>query len=300
MLNKNLYDKVYSISEVIDQYDLVLMDIWGTIISEGSSQKMVPINDNIPKLINQHFLSNKITFVSNAPILNDQISKTLNSIGIKVRDLNVVTSGSMTKFAIENLKIAKGFSQEQKVKVYHLGYDSHKSLWQNSNVEETNEISTADLLLIATHSFDKSSTEHDDLLRKSADNNITAICANPDQIFVNHNMANPQVVYLAGFFARKYENYGGKVIYTGKPGIEIFQHAMNISQRKECNKVIVIGDSLDTDILGANNLEIDSGLTINTGNCKFEISKFHGDSNLDKARRMLENSSIKPTFLVEW
>ena len=59
----------------------------------------------------------------------------------------------------------------------------------------------------------------------------------------------------------------GKVIYYGKPYPEIYEGCI-----KEKKRVLVIGDNLDTDIKGANNMNYDS-LIITNGIHKNEFKK---------------------------
>ncbi|KJV53838.1 HAD hydrolase, IA, variant 1 family protein [Orientia tsutsugamushi str. Gilliam] len=65
---------------------------------------------------------------------------------------------------------------------------------------------------------------------------------------------------------------GGKVVYSGKPHSEIFQAVLNtLALNVKKKKILMIGDTLETDILGANNIGIDSALVL-TGNA-FRIAK---------------------------
>lgn len=65
-----------------------------------------------------------------------------------------------------------------------------------------------------------------------------------------------------------------------KPDRRIFDHTFSILNRTlPCKKTLMIGDKLETDILGANNIEIDS--------CWFNPEK------------MINKTSIKPTYEIE-
>ena len=59
--------------------------------------------------------------------------------------------------------------------------------------------------------------------------------------------------YCAGSIARIFEEMNGKVIYYGKPYPEIYKECI-----KDEKRVLVIGDNLNTDIKGANNMHYDS------------------------------------------
>lgn len=62
-----------------------------------------------------------------------------------------------------------------------------------------------------------------------------------------------------GFYYEKF--FGGKVLYFGKPYVEIFDFAKQVSS-SESDRILMIGDTLWTDVLGAHNAGIDSALVM--------------------------------------
>ncbi len=60
----------------------------------------------------------------------------------------------------------------------------------------------------------------------------------------------------AGLLAEYYESIGGKVVYFGKPHNHIYEFCYK--KIKENNNILVIGDSLENDIKGANKQNLDS------------------------------------------
>jgi len=70
-----------------------------------------------------------------------------------------------------------------------------------------------------------------------------------------------------------FENLGGKAIYFGKPYREIYLSCLDMNKR-----TLVIGDNLNTDIKGANNMKLDS-LFITSGIHK---SKIKNDEDIEK------------------
>ena len=75
------------------------------------------------------------------------------------------------------------------------------------------------------------------------------ICTNPDLIVHRGS----QREYCAGTLASAFEKLGGEVIYFGKPHPEIYKFCT-----KNNESILVVGDNLRTDILGANNMNFDS------------------------------------------
>lgn len=73
--------------------------------------------------------------------------------------------------------------------------------------------------------------------------------------------------FCAGKIAEIYSSLGGEVIFFGKPYKEVY----NLILKKD-EKNLIIGDNLNTDIKGANNLNLDS-LFITNGVHKSEFTK---------------------------
>ena len=76
------------------------------------------------------------------------------------------------------------------------------------------------------------------------------ICTNPDLTVHRAEIEE----YCAGSIAKIFESLGGEVIYFGKPYKEIYRMCFTDNEKK---KTIAIGDNLNTDIRGANNMNID-------------------------------------------
>ena len=83
------------------------------------------------------------------------------------------------------------------------------------------------------------------------------ICANPDLVVNRGNV----IEYCAGSVAKLYEKIGGEVEYFGKPHKYFYEYVFKIFKKKykkiiKKDKILVIGDNLNTDILGANNFNV--------------------------------------------
>jgi ribonucleotide monophosphatase NagD (HAD superfamily) len=82
------------------------------------------------------------------------------------------------------------------------------------------------------------------------------ICANPDLVVIHEG--RPAI--CAGALAQRYEALGGHVRWHGKPYPSVYQTcfaALGISERR---RILAVGDSLRTDIAGAEAAGIDSVL----------------------------------------
>ena len=81
------------------------------------------------------------------------------------------------------------------------------------------------------------------------------ICTNPDLIVDRGDKRE----FCAGSVAMVFEKMGGEVVYFGKPFPEVYNQSIGNNKKK----VLAIGDNLNTDIKGANNMNYDSMMIVN-------------------------------------
>ena len=97
-----------------------------------------------------------------------------------------------------------------------------------------------------------------------------------------------------GTIADLYENMGGNVIILGKPSKKIYEESCKKVDNFDLSKIVAVGDSLDHDILGANNFGIDS-ILISSG-----IHKDLFKNNIEIGQKKIENNekwNFSPTFI---
>ena len=227
--------KLNHLSEIFTFYDAYIVDLWGVIhngirLNSGA----IEVLDNLSKN------NKKITLLSNAPRPNKVTINFLRGLKMNEKYLDyVLTSGEAALKSLRNNKFGKKF--------FHLGTERDESLFYGLEKNKT-DLEKSDFIL-CSGLFD----EHDDLkyyenlLKKYTSKKL--ICTNPDLIV--HR--GPEEYLCAGSIAEVFKNLGGEVIYFGKPHKEVYDLCL-----KKNKKTLIIGDNLNTDIKGANNLNLDS------------------------------------------
>ena len=101
-------------------------------------------------------------------------------------------------------------------------------------------------------------------------------------------------IFCMGTIADLYKNMGGEVVILGKPSKEIYIESIKKINELDKTKTIAIGDSIDHDILGASNFDIDSVL-ISSGIHKelFKNSIEIGLNNIISSKKW----DCKPTYI---
>lgn len=288
-MQKNVYDKVHKVYEISKQYDLVLFDIWGVLIHELGSHP----NQKIADVVNQIIKERDVYFVTNAPRTNIHVKSLVSNINI--HQDKIITSGSMT---INILKKSEKYFGIKNPNVFLLGFEGHKPIIKESSVKEVFDVESADIMILAIHSENEIVEDYNKIFESCIKRNIPVIVANPDKILSSQG----SVSYLAGSYAEVYKSLGGNnLIYSGKPHKDIFNYAikeasMNVGQ----HKILMIGDTIDMDVLGAKNVAIDSGLTVYTGNANYMSLKHEADSYIEQCKKMCFAHDILPTYFVEF
>lgn len=278
--------KILSIDEITKNYDALIIDIWG-VIYDGHA----PYNKAINYLNNMIKEGKSIIFMSNTPrpgILSDKL---FTGWGIDMNKASVYTSGDLLREQLTfwNDDVFKTLGR----RFYHLGEDKNPDLLMNLEVDVVSNIKRAEFLLMSLYMDEGENLDHwDDLLQEAVDLNLPVVCANPDLV-VNHGK---KIRYCSGTFAEKFKKMGGKkVYYYGKPDSKIFNAVINkYKNRGIANKsrILMIGDTLETDIKGANEVGIDSAMVL-TGNGDRIAHKIH---TLEPD--IFKNFQAKPTFIT--
>jgi len=228
--------KLDHLAEIYTSYDTFIIDLWGVMHNGVKlNPKAIEAVDNLMKN------KKKVVFLSNAPRPSSEVKKFLKQIKMEDRYLkNILTSGEAAMHALQNHKYGKFF--------FHLGPKRDDSVFfkikeNNTSLEKCN-------FILCTGLFDNHRDDlnyYKQLLKNYIDKKL--ICTNPDLTVHRGDVEE----YCAGSIANLFESVGGKVIYFGKPYKEIYKMCFEAGE-----KTVAIGDNLNTDIRGANNMNIDS------------------------------------------
>lgn len=283
---------VKNIFAVLDDYDALLFDLWGVIV-EGSNAKTSTTYPGVVDNINKILQQKKVFFVTNAPRSTASSLKRMQSWGVNASLEMIITSGEIAREAITGCKREFGI---QHPVVYHLGESVEQDILDNLHCSVTNNIDEANILLITiARDEHEDLNEFDQLLQTAVKRGIINICANPDIIAPNHGV----IRYCSGYFAAKIEALGGVVRYTGKPYNVIYDKVLKQLPGIAKNRILMIGDTFATDILGANQAGINSALVL-TGNAE----TFHGqhstiEDKLQQLQIAAEQLKAVPNFIIQ-
>ena len=228
--------KLNHLAEIYNSYDTFIIDLWG-VVHNGIRLNLKAI-EAIENLFKKR---KKVVFLTNAPRPRSVVKQYLLKLGMQENLLkNIMSSGEASMKALEERRFGQLF--------FHLGPDKDNEIFINIKKNKST-LEQCDFILCTglVEGKEKDLDYHKNLLRNYISKKL--ICTNPDLIVHKGEIAE----YCAGTIAKLFESAGGKSIYFGKPYKEIYTMCF-----KNNEKVIAIGDNLNTDIRGANIMNIDS------------------------------------------
>jgi HAD superfamily hydrolase (TIGR01459 family) len=275
--------------EASDDYDVILFDLWGVIVEGGDTYP------EVVDAVNKIMVKKDVIFLSNAPRPGFIVAKNLGSWGLEnVTPEMVLTSGDIARSLIDDKRAQ--FNGKNPL-VYHLGSDRNEDILVGIEHEATEDIEKADIFLLSLYRHDHEDIdEFDDLFKKASNRtDLLTLCSNPDTTIPK----NGTIRYCAGHFAEKMEKFGGEVIYTGKPRSIIYDEVLRRRNKVKKDHILMVGDTFETDILGANGAGIHSALVM-TGNAeKFHSMHSSMDDKLSALHDRAKGTNAMPTFVTK-
>jgi HAD superfamily hydrolase (TIGR01459 family) len=237
------------ISEIIDAYDGVVLDVWG-VLHDGL--KPFPgVLDALAHLKNQ---GKRSVVLSNAPRRAQPVANRLTEIGIPPTLYDQIhTSGEETW---QHLKRRDDpFYASLGRLCYLIAPPRDNSVMDGLDLERVEDIDAAEFIFnTGPWGWDLDVARYEAMLQSARRRNLPMVCANPD--LVVHHQGRRAI--CAGAIAQRYESLGGTVRWHGKPHTATYDTALKLLGVTDRRRILAIGDSLRTDIAGANGAGIDS------------------------------------------
>ena len=234
---------VRGLSEVADQFDGFILDLWG-LVHDGVTA--YPKSAETFRCLKA--AGKKTLLLSNAPRRAYALVDAMTKMDLP-RDLygEVLSSGEATRAAL----IARDdpFFAALGHTAYHLGPARDRTVFDDTGLTIVSDVRDADFIVnTGPDGFDTVVEDYAAVLEAAAAKSLPMICANPDMAVIREGVR----VICAGAIAKQYIILGGKVAYRGKPDPAVYELALKQLGVADRTRVAVVGDALETDVKGGN------------------------------------------------
>lgn len=274
--------KISSFEKVIQQYDAIFFDAFGVLknyngLIEGVAETIYKLHNDQKQIF---ILTNDS---SRSPF---ELAKRYQQQGIDlITEENMISSGMLAREYLQ-LKIKKGT-------IAYLGTKNSAHYVENlglptlpiSEVQPENFSDISALVLLDEEGFNWESdlSKSINLLRHK---NIPVVVANTDRTYP---VSNNQINIAIGGIANMLEDIVGKrFIRFGKPDVPLFIYAyekLSAIKNIQKDKILMVGDTLHTDILGGNKFGIHTALVLS------------GNTLPDQHHFLIKSSGIIPDYV---
>ena len=222
------------------KYRLILCDIWGVIhdgiqLYPGASRRLEQWKNE----------GRCVGLITNAPRTQEAVERQLDGLGLpRDRYDFVATSGEAGIEALTQLGKAVGF----------IGTPSDRAILEGRGVKIADGQNFSDLACTGIMQGRPEPQDYRSELEQCAARAVTMHCLNPDRVVVRGDALEA----CAGALADLYIDLGGSVVWYGKPHPAIYRHALHRAGEPPASSVLAVGDSLQTDMLGAARMGFDA------------------------------------------
>ena len=276
---------INGISEVYNNYDYYIIDLWG-VLHDGHD----PYKGAVNALKTLEANGKKIVLLSNAPRRSVKAEAVLNNLGF-TKDMYdmLLTSGEATFHYLKN-NIDK-FGK----KYFYIGPEKDRDLLSGTEFVEVDSADKANFALATGfENFGSLFSEKQHQLDASLKNNLPLIVANPDKKVVKQT---GEEYICSGLMGEYYIEKGGKVIWFGKPHKAVYDECLEFFKTKDTSKILCIGDSLHTDVAGANN--IGAGSLFVTGGIHRQDVFVNGKFDNSHLQDLIVKEKQTPRYVID-
>jgi HAD superfamily hydrolase (TIGR01459 family) len=254
--------------DLIEGVDVLLSDIWG-VVHNG----LVAFPEACEALHTFRSKGGTVILITNAPRPADSVQRQLRKLGVADETYNaIVSSGDLTRNFV---------ASHSGQKMFWVGPERDSSIYRGLDAELA-PLEVADYI-VCTGLFDdetESAENYRAMMEQARARKLPLVCANPDIVVERGD----RLIYCAGAIAELYRELGGDVIFYGKPHRPIYERAVQLAaecrgQPVSLGRVLAIGDSVRTDLAGAQGFGIDC-LFVTRG---IHSEEFEGLDQLDPA-----------------
>jgi HAD superfamily hydrolase (TIGR01459 family) len=257
--------------ELMPRYDGFILDLWG-VVHDGVAP-YPGVLDCMGRLV---AAGKRIVLLSNAPRRSDDVVRRIEKIGVPRALYHAVMSSG--EEAWQHLyRRDDPFYRELGRHCLQIGSERDLEMREGLDLDFVDRVEEADFILnTGPAEWEDTIEDYAPLLGAARARDLGMVCANPDLVVVHAG----RPALCAGALGEAYEAMGGRVRWHGKPYPSVYDSCLALLGIPNRRHILAIGDSLRTDIAGAQRAGIDS-LLVAGG---IHAADFNKDGALDPER----------------
>jgi HAD superfamily hydrolase (TIGR01459 family) len=268
---------------LVPEYDGFILDLWG-VVHDGTAP-FPGVLDCMERLIGA---SKRLVLLSNAPRRSDDVVRRIARIGVPEGLYHGVMSSGEEAWQCLHRRNEPFYAALGR-RCLHIGSERDLEIREGLDLVFVNKAAEADFILnTGPAEWDDTIEDYAPALGAARGRGLPMVCANPDLVVIHDG----KPALCAGALAEQYEALGGRVRWHGKPYPSVYDSCLGLLGITDRRRILAIGDSLRTDIAGAEVAGIDS-LLIAGG---VHAAEFGADGALDPNRiaAAIEKSGTHP------
>jgi HAD superfamily hydrolase (TIGR01459 family) len=240
---------ISGVREIAPGYDGFILDLWG-VVHDGTAP-FPGVLDCMERLI---AAGKRLVLLSNAPRRSDDVIRRITRIGVPERLYHgVMSSGEEAWLHLKHR--SEPFYAALGRRCLHIGSERDLEIREGLDLAFVDTPAEADFILnTGPAEWDDTLETYMPVLAEALSRDLPMVCANPDLVVVH----NGKPALCAGALAEEYQRLGGRVRWHGKPHPSVYDSCLGLLGMADKRRIMAIGDSLRTDIVGAAGAGIDS------------------------------------------
>lgn len=241
------------VSQIAHNYEAFIIGLRGVIVGNNNI-------DNAKNVLEELRRNNKkVILLTNSAGRSGLLEQSLIVQGVdRASYLGILSAGEILHFEFKN-KTNEEFNSLG-YNYFLMGPNSDPEIFEGLHYERVRDVTLADFILVTGPAFEFEDVDtYVAFLNACLERNLPMVACGHDRISMNAN----KIIIGAGSIANQYQKLGGRVIFRGKPDKDVFLYCREAFPDTPLDKIAVIGDSFDTDIVGANNVNMDAFLITN-------------------------------------
>ncbi len=277
---------ISGVSDIAGAYDAYVLDLWGVLYDGARAFPWA-----LETLERLREGGARIAILSNAPRRSAEVARRIEGAGIGPAHYDFLLSSGEEAWQYLSGNRRDDWYESLGQNCFFIGPETDRAMLDGLDVSVAESVGQADFLLdLGPFGQGDVIEDYQALLGEAASLGCKMVCANPDLLV--HRLGRVEI--CAGAIAERFAALGGDVRWHGKPYASVYESCLEGLAPVDRERVLVVGDSLRTDIAGASAAGLES-LLVAAGIHRDEMCGSGDVPDVSKIEEAVARTGIAPT-----